>query len=270
MADKKISALTAATTPLAGTEVLPIVQSGSTVKVSVNNLTVGKPVSVGSLASAGSINVADNFSVNWGNGNSYITGNGAGFGLSAYVAATKIWSIDGSGATTFDFPVNLNNVNLVIGTAGKGIDFSANPNPPGMTSELLNDYEEGTWTATISDGTTDATMNAGRRVGTYTKVGRQVTVTNYIATTSMTGVTGNLRIKGLPFTVGNSPTVGGAIGYCDSSMVFTLGQSMVLQTASGVDYIVIRYWNGAAGTPNMTGAQWGAVGEIGFTLTYFV
>lgn len=45
MADKKISALTAATTPLAGTEVLPIVQSGSTVKVSVDNLTTGKAVS---------------------------------------------------------------------------------------------------------------------------------------------------------------------------------------------------------------------------------
>jgi hypothetical protein len=43
MADKKISALTAATTPLAGTEVLPIVQSGSTVKVSVTNLTSYAP-----------------------------------------------------------------------------------------------------------------------------------------------------------------------------------------------------------------------------------
>jgi hypothetical protein len=42
MADKKISALTGATTPLAGTEVLPIVQSGATVKVTVDNLTTGK------------------------------------------------------------------------------------------------------------------------------------------------------------------------------------------------------------------------------------
>jgi hypothetical protein len=40
MADKKISQLTGATTPLAGTEVLPIVQSGSTVKVASNDLTV--------------------------------------------------------------------------------------------------------------------------------------------------------------------------------------------------------------------------------------
>ena len=42
MADLKISQLTAATTPLAGTEVLPIVQSSSTKKVSVADLTAGR------------------------------------------------------------------------------------------------------------------------------------------------------------------------------------------------------------------------------------
>jgi len=46
MADKKISALTSATTPLAGTEVLPIVQSGATVKVSIANVTAGRAVSM--------------------------------------------------------------------------------------------------------------------------------------------------------------------------------------------------------------------------------
>lgn len=40
MADSKISALPASTLPLAGTEVLPIVQSGATVKVATNDLTV--------------------------------------------------------------------------------------------------------------------------------------------------------------------------------------------------------------------------------------
>jgi hypothetical protein len=55
MADKKISALTAATTPLAGTEVLPIVQGGATVKVSVDNLTAGKPVSMSNLTYTGTL-----------------------------------------------------------------------------------------------------------------------------------------------------------------------------------------------------------------------
>lgn len=56
MADLKISQLPAATTPLAGTEVLPIVQSGSTVQVSVNNMTAGKAVTATSFTdSAGSL-----------------------------------------------------------------------------------------------------------------------------------------------------------------------------------------------------------------------
>jgi hypothetical protein len=50
MADTKISALTASTTPLAGTEVLPIVQSSTTKQVSVANLTAGRSVSVADLA----------------------------------------------------------------------------------------------------------------------------------------------------------------------------------------------------------------------------
>lgn len=51
MADKKISALTASTTPLAGTEVLPIVQSGATVKVAVSDLTAGRAVSASGFTS---------------------------------------------------------------------------------------------------------------------------------------------------------------------------------------------------------------------------
>jgi len=49
MADTKISALTGATTPVAGTEVLPIVQSSTTVNVSIANLTAGRAISAASL-----------------------------------------------------------------------------------------------------------------------------------------------------------------------------------------------------------------------------
>jgi hypothetical protein len=64
MADKKISALNSSTTPLAGTEELPIVQSGATTKVSVDNLTAGKNVSVKGISfdSLGGIRTFD-----WGN-----------------------------------------------------------------------------------------------------------------------------------------------------------------------------------------------------------
>lgn len=62
MADSKISALPASTTPLAGTEVLPIVQGGATKQVSVADLTAGRAVSVASLTASGAsvISVTDN------------------------------------------------------------------------------------------------------------------------------------------------------------------------------------------------------------------
>ena len=54
MADKKISQLSNASTPLAGTETVPLVQSGSTVKTPVADLTAGRAVSAASYAATGS------------------------------------------------------------------------------------------------------------------------------------------------------------------------------------------------------------------------
>ena len=58
MADSKISALPASTTPLAGTEVLPIVQGTATKQVSVANLTAGRAVSAASLSLTTALPVA--------------------------------------------------------------------------------------------------------------------------------------------------------------------------------------------------------------------
>jgi hypothetical protein len=57
MADVKISALPAASTPLAGTEVLPIVQGGTTDKVSVADLTAGRTVAAGALNVDGNVGI---------------------------------------------------------------------------------------------------------------------------------------------------------------------------------------------------------------------
>ena len=65
-------------------------------------------------------------------------------------------TISGLVSPTFSGNVTLSTGNLIIGTSGKGIDFSATAGTG--TSELLADYEEGTFAAVISDGTTDATM----------------------------------------------------------------------------------------------------------------
>lgn len=142
MADLKISALTGASTPLAGTEVLPIVQSGSTVKVSVANLTAGRAVAT-------------------------------------------------AGGSFTD--------NITQSTAGKGINFTANTPAAGMTSQLLNWYEEGTFTPLINGTTTVGSATYASQLGSYTRIGRQVFFQIALDWSAGTGA-GALRIGGLPFT----------------------------------------------------------------------
>ena len=101
---------------------------------------------------------------------------------------------------TFSGDVTLSNGNLVIGTSGKGVDFSATPGTG--TSELLNDYEEGTWTPVITAFVGSFTSYTSQ--GIYTKVGRIVTAwCSFQITNVGTGSVG-CTIAGFPFTSYNS------------------------------------------------------------------
>ena len=95
--------------------------------------------------------------------------------------------------------LTLDKGNLVFSTSGKGIDFSATANSSGtMTSELLSDYEEGTWTATFS--ATGASFTYNHQIGTYVKIGNTVFVTCMISPATITGASGvQLFVNGLPF-----------------------------------------------------------------------
>jgi hypothetical protein len=201
MADTKISALPASTTPLAGTEVLPIVQSGVTRQVSVANLTAGRAVSAASVTAS--------------------TGN------------------------------------FVVGTSGQGIDFSATPGTG--TSELLNDYEEGTWTPVLQRNSGTFACTYTTRDATYTKIGRQVTLYANIVidTISAAGSSDNI-LQGAPFLPASTTGVGAA--------------SLGSVTLTGIKAIQSQSFNfsfvnalGAASNEDYV-----AGGTLQFTITYFV
>lgn len=105
---------------------------------------------------------------------------------------------------TFSGNVTLTDGNLIIGTSGKGIDFSATPGTG--TSELLDDYETGTWTPSLGG---DATYTD--RQGFYTKIGNVVTCYGTL-TVNVLGTGSNKLISGLPFT--SATTAGFQSGYC--------------------------------------------------------
>lgn len=76
----------------------------------------------------------------------------------------------------------------------QGIDFSPSTGTVTATSNILDDYEEGTWTPSFNGYSTGFT-------GTYTKIGRKVTIKIQRATSIPAGtLTTGIRITGIPFT----------------------------------------------------------------------
>lgn len=227
MADKKISALTSATTPLTGTEVLPIVQSGDTVKTSVAVIQATPvasgtangiqfldgskvPTTSGILTFDGTTQRISGprgtYTFEWFNSNDGTVSGRAGtlsgniFNIDA-TGASNIMTLSSNGTEAFRVDASANaqvsTGNLVIGTSGKGIDFSATSDAAGMTSELLDDYEEGTWTPTLLNGTS---ITYSTQSGVYTKIGDVVHVEAYISVSNNdTGDASNVTVGGLPF-----------------------------------------------------------------------
>jgi len=96
----------------------------------------------------------------------------------------------------------INNGDVVISTAGKGIDFSANTHAAGMTSETLTWYEEGTFTPTITCATLgNLSITYSAQIGRYTRIGNRVFINATIVTNTFTHTTASngLRLTGLPF-----------------------------------------------------------------------
>jgi hypothetical protein len=125
-------------------------------------------------------------------GGLYNSSNGVALFLKDDEGNTKA-TISGYGDSSFDFNIAF--------ASGKGIDFSATAGTG--TSELLDDYEEGTWTPVYTTSGTDFdSVSYTVRYGNYVKIGSLIFVTGFIRTSSITvgSASGTVRIGGLPFT----------------------------------------------------------------------
>jgi hypothetical protein len=173
---------------------LPIVQSGATKKVSVDNLTAGRAVSAASVT-----------------------------------------------ASTGDIVLSIGN--LIISTSGRGIDFSATPNTG--TSEVLADYEEGTWTPTQGSGLT--VVGTFSSAGTYTKVGRVVNFSGTLTgSTSIAVAAGGLMTSGLPYATPNAfYGIGGATNAIATSGSLFATSIVTLYAVSAITATTTIYFSGA-------------------------
>ena len=157
---------------------------------------------------------------------------------------------------------------------GTGITFPATQNPS-SNANTLDDYEEGTWTPilTASSPPTGVTYNA--QGGTYTKVGRMVTIVaglNIASTGS--GGSGELRVSGLPFAAiaaGAFQEARNVVGAGNLNNAANAGKAEMF-AASGSTYLSGRVNDNSDTVWNYSDLKGGSLSTGSFikiTLTYF-
>jgi len=157
--------------------------------------------------------------------------------------------------------------NLVISTSGKGIDFSATAGTG--TSELLDDYEEGTFTHTTTCSTSGTLTVAGAYdTGSYVKVGNKVTAQGFIVMSAISSPVGVLNIS-LPFLAAT-----GSEREFDSAATVVINNSVANTAGSYVSYVVrntqtIQVFEGdAASFGSLSANQIQASSTIWYSVTY--
>jgi len=155
--------------------------------------------------------------------------------------------------------------------SGHGIDFSATGNSAGaMSSEILDDYEEGTFTPVLkANGGSSVTPNTGMTKGYYTKIGNLVTVSGTcVWTANGSNANGGYTvIAGLPFTCANTSNgrFAGSLGACTG---ISDAENLNAIVDPGNNFIYITRQINTNYSHGNTIAASGAI--YGFTVTYRV
>jgi hypothetical protein len=229
MANSKISGLTTATTPLAGTEELALLQTSDR-RITVANFAAG---AVKSNATTGVLQVVGPVAAS----TRVMTTPDANFTIARTDAAQTF-----TGGQTFATTISVGGA--TPSASGAGITFPATQSAS-SNANTLDDYEEGTWTVGLTAGTS-GTITAFSASGSYTKIGRQVTVSGFITIASVSSPVGLLRMTGLPFANGGprnavsiwphsltASAVTGVVGFVEASestvvlYVYTAGNGAV-------------------------------------------
>jgi hypothetical protein len=160
-------------------------------------------------------------------------------------------------APTLVGDVTLSTGNLVVSN-GKGIDFSATPGTG--TSELLDDYERGTFTATLKGSTTDPTTPVTATCQ-YSKIGKTVNIYIGFENVNTTGASGSIQITGLPFAASSTiRTIGVAGSFSMATFpadTYLIGTIPLSGTAVDIQYIQSNAaWGSATHNAGTTKFLW--------------
>ena len=196
------------------------------------------------------------------------------------LAASQIemLSLSGTGIITITPPAtNTNRAITLPDAAGAIVVSGTTPSLNGITfpatqvasadANTLDDYEEGTWTPTVAFGGASVGVTyAATRQGTYTKVGRAVTVQCQIVLTSKGSSTGAMSVTGLPFTSQANPTVTSVWIDTSAATIVAPVTSLIFGSNAAINFFFVA----TGSQSNYTNTQAQDSSNIAVTATYFV
>jgi len=134
-------------------------------------------------------------------------------------------------------------------------------------ANCMDDYEEGVFSATLSDSNSDAGMAA--TVGVYTKIGRMVYCEIQMRNNNLTGITGTVRITGLPFTSANDgvyPAL--SCGHMNSAALAAATGYIHGFINPNTSYIELRINDETDGGSGLLGTEWDTDGQFFGSIFY--
>ena len=258
--------------------------SGNDIKFQSNAVEVGELTDGGVLSSTGGSTHADNVKAKFGTGNdleiyhdashSFISDQGTGslkilantleINNAANNEAMAGFTQDGAVTLYHNDAAKFETIAGGCRIPSGGLLFGSDT----VAANALDDYEEGTWTPIISDGTNNATGYSHQH-GHYRKVGGLVHINGFIVLTNLGSVSGAVRISGLPFASANAHNNYGSMSFsrCDG-LAIQDGGGISGYIVQGQAYAHLYLWDETTGNSTLSSGELSADGLLTFAGTY--
>lgn len=169
----------------------------------------------------------------------------------------------GNGVTIDGVKLKDNNVVLA---AGAGIDFSANSAATGVSGEILDDYETGTWTPDLRFSNANTGITYSSRNGTYVKVGKLVIARCTFSLSSKGSASGAAEIYGLPFAL--PLNVYSPAAFYTNGVTYT--GTIVMQAENTTDRIAVQQMTEAGANSYLNDSNFSNTSSITLSVAYTV
>ena len=121
-------------------------------------------------------------------------------------------------------------------SANGGINFSAYATSGNPSSNLLDDYEEGTWTPVLTSSGGGST-SSGTIYGRYIKIGRMVYAFYNFEGVTTSGLTNRFKITGLPFNSGSTAYIAHT-DFATYNVSFSSSRTQLFHLVPGDSYLL--------------------------------